>query len=949
MDLNFDQDHQNTLDNTNKLLHDLERKLSTVSNTLSNHTHHSNTLSNQSNDSNASSIIINKNLSGLGKQNIKSSVLLYIKSSESNEFSTNDLFEERQNKFLTKFGKNYNSITQSPTSNSSKISSDSSSICSPPHIISQTQNNNDNDNNNDQIQYIDDVADISYTGSVINHLHERTNSTLQEDDETYVNNSSLHKDIDDDDNDDENDNLNGLLYDEFDDYADYEHDDHGIDDDDDDDDGILLPPSPPRSPPRELDPDKLYGLYDFSGPDPLHCSLLRNEPVFLINDQDNYWWLIKKLTKFERLLMSRDYQSQFDSDDFSDDEDGKIGFVPAECLETYGERLARLNCFKNEELEKSSRENLSTMASPQINESSKFDQYGLGINLSNAINYQNESQDSLSHSTSLKKSNSILKSNHNIISNNKSVTFEDLKDLDLNDGDKDDDDQDPTSPIRNHHNHDDAFHSNYFDIPHDEIQKSNHYSYSESSNSEEKRSEVLSDIYPGETPLVIDKNNRSNNNNKVEGSSPKEAIRISSDPEPEIESNIEYVPKVENNSESEPVIVDLEKSTSNINKTPTLYNGEYDKPSTPYPRNLDFKPNRALAHKNNNPSNLNPPLLNHQPSQNIETISIGSFSPDTPKSNNQNNNVNITTFDSKFNVIQTSSDSINSTNSHSHKAIPTTTVKIEENDSSQFRRSLILDRLNQVTFDIQEQLNLSHEDSSSRDMELRQQHSSSSYYSPEHLTFGANLKGSPENNNDHHHNHHDLLSKPNGDVDVDDLDVYDYDYDYADDDDDNTSHDNDDDDDDNTSNDIDHSDLKNSHHNHRLNDRSIIDNDAVTPLTSMNSLSNGISSSSSFANTSNSKPYYNPILTVIQENSTTSTIQTPIYSLSDNVNNHYNNDNDVDYDQYNKSAKITELSQSESENSVSIPVTKPVHEMFLPILGKFDDLASKLAELHDLL
>lgn len=35
-----------------------------------------------------------------------------------------------------------------------------------------------------------------------------------------------------------------------------------------------------------------------------------------------------------------------------DKEDGKIGFVPAECLETHGERLARLNCHKNEEMEK---------------------------------------------------------------------------------------------------------------------------------------------------------------------------------------------------------------------------------------------------------------------------------------------------------------------------------------------------------------------------------------------------------------------------------------------------------------------------------------------------------------------------------------------------------------------------------------------------------------------
>lgn len=99
---------------------------------------------------------------------------------------------------------------------------------------------------------------------------------------------------------------------------------------------------PPRLPPREMDPNKLYGLFDFSGPDPLHCTLARDEPVYLINDSDNYWWLVKKLTWHERAALGLPECL----------EEGKIGFVPAECLETYGERLARLNCFKNEELER---------------------------------------------------------------------------------------------------------------------------------------------------------------------------------------------------------------------------------------------------------------------------------------------------------------------------------------------------------------------------------------------------------------------------------------------------------------------------------------------------------------------------------------------------------------------------------------------------------------------
>ena len=90
----------------------------------------------------------------------------------------------------------------------------------------------------------------------------------------------------------------------------------------------------------------MYGLYDFSGPDPSHCTLLVDEPVYLINDEDNYWWLIRKLTKLERLKRMRLNGQEFQIDIESDEEDGKIGFVPAECLETHGERLARLNCFK---------------------------------------------------------------------------------------------------------------------------------------------------------------------------------------------------------------------------------------------------------------------------------------------------------------------------------------------------------------------------------------------------------------------------------------------------------------------------------------------------------------------------------------------------------------------------------------------------------------------------
>lgn len=87
--------------------------------------------------------------------------------------------------------------------------------------------------------------------------------------------------------------------------------------------------SPPPSPPKEVLPDRLYALYDFSGPDPNHLSVKRNNAVKLLNDSDKYWWFVQLI-----------------------DEEETLGFVPAECLETFEERLARLNCWKNEEIEK---------------------------------------------------------------------------------------------------------------------------------------------------------------------------------------------------------------------------------------------------------------------------------------------------------------------------------------------------------------------------------------------------------------------------------------------------------------------------------------------------------------------------------------------------------------------------------------------------------------------
>ena len=101
---------------------------------------------------------------------------------------------------------------------------------------------------------------------------------------------------------------------------------------DEDEEADLEAEFQPLPPPTELDPEKLYALYPFNGPDASHCQLEQDEPCILLNDQDVYWWLVKRCR------------------------DNKIGFAPAEILETFPERLARLNCWKNENMSSSSRD-----------------------------------------------------------------------------------------------------------------------------------------------------------------------------------------------------------------------------------------------------------------------------------------------------------------------------------------------------------------------------------------------------------------------------------------------------------------------------------------------------------------------------------------------------------------------------------------------------------------
>lgn len=296
----------------------------------------------------------------------------------------------------------------------------------------------------------------------------------------------------------------------------FEADDSDFDDDLDAD--TLLPPLPPRLPPQDMDPGKLYGLYDFSGPDPLHCTLARDEPVHLVNDLDNYWWLVRKLTKQERIELWNLRGSQ--EPVVLDDEDGRIGFVPAECLETHGERLARLNCFRNEDLERTSRDSLHQSTDPAVYRAEAeayaashgssvwqdsvlsfgYDEKDRGSapgelaqeheNGANGLHPDGsgESADSKIQaatpgSNGVRRTGLILKKSRALRTVNKSVTFENLADLNL-----DDDYLDVVD-----------FPAHYLHV--DDVVK---YVGPDSQN----HSDLLSDLFQASRPLVVAKNSR---------------------------------------------------------------------------------------------------------------------------------------------------------------------------------------------------------------------------------------------------------------------------------------------------------------------------------------------------------------------------------------------------------------------------------------------------------
>ncbi|CUM52403.1 uncharacterized protein AC631_03302 [Debaryomyces fabryi] len=737
--MDSDQPHNDTLWATNRLLSDLERKLSIVSNTSSS--------SNQTQQSHASSVIVDRNFSGIGKQNIQSSVLQYIKANEE-EFNPNELFEERQQKFLTKLGRTYNDDKYA-SANSQK------------GYVTNFDSKKDNfyENNGDipngkgecNIQNSEENEDQSQHESRFNATPEMN---YDDEDDTYV---------------DEGDGNEKMFF--------------------DDDDDLLLSPEPPRSPPREIDPDKVYGLYDFSGPDPLHCILSRDEPVYLLNDEDNYWCLIKKLSKEERIAVISQRlngSEEVPKDPFGDEEYGKIGFVPAECLETYGERLARLNCFKNEELEKLSRENLNNDDSIQILE-----------NDPSALE-NNSAESNLSHE--IIPSTNLIRRN---TKTNKSVTFEDLGILDFYDQEDDNVNKE-------------EFGQHLLTISHDELQ-----SLSLPRNDEDKTSEVLSDVYPNEMPLVINKNNdkRGLKSNKSRG----KATLIDHQHKIETQSIVTHSPEIieildgdDDAETSHTILIDREisenKTGFNRNNSNNVHSSDDVREAAGSDNaddhNADEDEVEEIIFNNPYKEFMKPPIFNENQQDNS---SIGSFSPDTPPQRKKFSSSNLGLDEQAFD---------------------------DEADMSSIRRSNVLDRLNKITSDIQEQLNLNGFDyeSYSNDNDFLQNLKSSS--------ISSDLKNLNKNVEDE--------DEDEDEYDFDDYDGYDdYDDDYY---------------------------YRNESEQDEQRDSDGIG--IITPLTSSNSLTNGI-----------------------------------LPSQTD----------------------ITDKRKS-----------KPVHEMFMPVLGKFDLLAEKLARLDEL-
>ena len=88
---------------------------------------------------------------------------------------------------------------------------------------------------------------------------------------------------------------------------------------DDEDDGSSSLSIPNES----IDFDLVYSLHSFAATVEGQANVVRGDSLFLMDDSNSYWWLVRVLKTQE------------------------VGYIPAENIETPFERLARLNKHRN--------------------------------------------------------------------------------------------------------------------------------------------------------------------------------------------------------------------------------------------------------------------------------------------------------------------------------------------------------------------------------------------------------------------------------------------------------------------------------------------------------------------------------------------------------------------------------------------------------------------------
>ncbi|BFZ64338.1 protein phosphatase regulator [Saitoella coloradoensis] len=95
------------------------------------------------------------------------------------------------------------------------------------------------------------------------------------------------------------------------------------DDDNDDSDDAGALSSSPSIPDSDIDFDYMYALHTFLPTVEGQAHSQKGDVLVLLDDSNSYWWLVRVVR------------------------DGSVGYLPAEHVETPGERMARLNKYRN--------------------------------------------------------------------------------------------------------------------------------------------------------------------------------------------------------------------------------------------------------------------------------------------------------------------------------------------------------------------------------------------------------------------------------------------------------------------------------------------------------------------------------------------------------------------------------------------------------------------------